>query len=67
MTKIIKKLALTEVVIIPTTLYSFAFFINLQVAYLSSLFIVLGTSFAYKNAQCLVQVLGRKRTFPHVI
>ena len=49
MTKIIKKLALTEVVIIPTTLYSFAFFINLQIAYLSSLFIVLGTSFAYKK------------------
>ena len=49
MKKIISKLALTEVVIIPTSIYSFEFFINLQVAYLSALFIVLGTSFAYKR------------------
>ena len=45
----ISTLTFTEVIILPTIIYSFEFFINLQVAYLSALFIVLGTSFAYKK------------------
>lgn len=49
MKKSIKTLALSEAIIIPTTLYSFMFFINLQIAYLSALFIVVGTSFAYRK------------------
>ncbi len=49
MKKSIRTLALSEAVIIPTSLYSFAFFMNLQIAYLSALFIVVGTSFAYKR------------------
>ena len=64
MTKIINRLALTEVVIVPTTLYSFEFFINLQVAYLSALFIVLGTAYAYKkmvNAQVSTEKITEDR------
>jgi hypothetical protein len=64
MKKIINRLALTEVVIVPTSIYSFEFFINLQVAYLSALFIVLGTSFAYKkmiNSQVSSQAVTEDR------
>jgi len=49
MKKSIKTLFLSEAIIIPTSLYSFDFFINLQIAYLSALFIVVGTSFAYRK------------------
>lgn len=49
MKKSIRTLLFLEAIILPSTIYSFVLFINVQVAFLSSLFIVLGTSFAYKR------------------
>ena len=45
--KAISLVLATEFVILATSLYSFELFINLQVAFLSSLFVILGSSFAY--------------------
>ena len=47
--KAIKIIALSELIILLTYGYSFQIFINMQVAYLSSLFIILGSAFAYKK------------------
>jgi len=47
--KSIKLLAISELIIIFSYLYSFEFFINLQVAYLSSFFVIVGSMFAYKK------------------
>lgn len=45
----IKILAVIELLILFTYIYSFEFFINLQIAFLSSLFIMLGSMYAYKK------------------
>lgn len=45
----IKTIAIVELLIIASSLISFSFFINLQIAFLSSLFIILGSSYAYKK------------------
>ncbi len=50
--KIISMLFVVEGVIFSTTLYSKALFINVQVAFLSSFFVIVGASFAYKRMVC---------------
>jgi len=47
--KVISYIAITELFIILTYLINFSFFINLQVAFLSSFFVIVGASFAYKK------------------
>lgn len=42
-------LLLVEIGIILTNFISFAFFINLQIAFLSSFFVILGATYAYKR------------------
>ncbi len=47
--KNIKIIGITELVIILFYFYSFEVFLNIQVAFLSSLIVILGASFAYKK------------------
>ena len=47
--KSIKILLLVEILILATKLISFEFFINLQIAFLSSFFVIVGSTFAYKR------------------
>jgi len=47
--KVIKTLFASELLVLFTYFYSFEIFINIQVAFLSSLFIILGSAFAYKK------------------
>lgn len=47
--KSIKLLALSELVIILLNIISFEFFINAQIAFLSSFFIIIGSIYAYKS------------------
>lgn len=47
--KTISIIGSTELLILLSYLYSFEFFINLQIAFLSSLFVIIGSSFAYKK------------------
>jgi len=47
--KAIKLIAITQGVVLATYFISFGFYINTQVAFLSSLFVILGSSFAYKK------------------
>ena len=47
--KAISLILIIELITIVSYLYSFEFFINLQVAFASSLFIILGSSFAYRK------------------
>ena len=47
--KAIKLIAITQILVIATYFISFSFYINTQVAFLSSLFVILGSSFAYKR------------------
>ena len=47
--KAIRTIVAAQVIIVTTTLISFAFYINLQVAFLSSLFVILGSSYAYRK------------------
>lgn len=47
--KSIKLLALSELIIIFFNIISFEFFINAQIAFLSSFFIIIGSMYAYKN------------------
>jgi len=47
--KLIKILAISEILIVATTFISFTFFINLQVAFLSSYFVIVGSMYAYKK------------------
>ena len=47
--KAISLLAITELLILGTFLYDFTLFINLQIAFLSSFFVIVGSSFAYKK------------------
>ena len=49
MKKAISLILITEVVIIISYFYSFVFYINLQIAFLSSLFIILGSMYAYRK------------------
>lgn len=57
MKKTIRFLALVEFFILLTNIISFEFFINLQISFLSSFFIILGSSIAYKK-MILTQVLA---------
>jgi hypothetical protein len=47
--KTISTLVLAELIVLATYLYSSAAFINVQVAFLSSLFVILGSAFAYNK------------------
>ena len=47
--KTIKFIAVVEFVILLTYFISFTFYMNLQIAFLSSFFIMLGSMFAYKQ------------------
>lgn len=49
MKKDIKLIAVSELLILATYLISFSFFINAQVAFLSALLVILGSSYAYKR------------------
>lgn len=49
MKKTINIVLLVEILIILTNFISFDFFINLQIAFLSSFFVILGASYAYKR------------------
>ncbi|WP_415251593.1 hypothetical protein [Sulfurimonas sp.] len=49
MKKAIRIIVASEVIITTTSLISFTFYINLQVAFLSSLFVILGSSYAYRK------------------
>ena len=62
--KTIKTFFISELLVLFTYFYSFEIFINIQVAYLSSLFIILGSAFAYKkmvNSQIASGVYEEKR------
>jgi len=47
--KSLKIIVITQIFVIATYFISFSFYINTQVAYLSSLFVILGSSFAYRK------------------
>ena len=47
--KSIKIVGITELIVLLFYFYSFEVFINVQVAFLSSFFVILGASFAYKK------------------
>ncbi|MFA6191982.1 MAG: hypothetical protein WC665_06485 [Sulfurimonas sp.] len=66
MKRAIKLIALSEFFVLLSYFISFTFYINLQIAYLSSLFIILGASFAYKkmvNTQVEADVIKKERDF----
>jgi len=47
--KSIKIIAISELLILASYLYGFEFFINLQIAFLSSFFVIIGSIFAYRK------------------
>lgn len=47
--KSIRLITVAELLIIASSFISFSFFMNLQIAFLSSLFIILGSSYAYRK------------------
>jgi len=47
--KAIKIIAITELLIVAGFFISFSFYINLQIAFLSSFFIIIGSMYAYKK------------------
>ena len=47
--KAIRIIVSAEAIITTTSLVSFSFYINMQVAFLSSLFVILGSSYAYRK------------------
>ena len=49
MKKAIRIIVSAEAIITTTSLISFSFYINLQVAFLSSLFIIIGSTYAYRK------------------
>mgnify|MGYP006863446234 FL=1 len=64
MKKAISLVLITEGIVLLSYLYSFELFVNIQVAYLSSLFVILGSAFAYQkmiNAQISSDVYEDKR------
>lgn len=66
MKKTIRFITLVEFFILLTNIISFEFFINLQISFLSSFFIILGSSIAYKKmilTQVLAENIDEKRDF----
>lgn len=64
--KAIKSFIVVEILILATQLFSFEFFINIQVAFLSSFFIIVGSTFAYKRMvemQVQAENINEKREF----
>ncbi len=64
MKRSIKIISIVELLIILSLFLSFSFFINLQIAFLSSLFIILGSSYAYTkmvNTQVASDMVEEKR------
>lgn len=64
--KTIKNLLVFEFLILVTTLISFSFFINMQIAALSSFLIIAGSSYAYKkmiNTQVELEGVTPERDF----
>ena len=64
MKKVINIIAISEVLIILTYFISFSFYMNLQIAFLSSLFIIIGSSYAYRkmvNTQVRSNMVEQKR------
>ena len=64
--KAIKIFLLVELFIISTKFISFDVFINLQIAFLSSFFVILGSSFAYKrmvSSEVDINNIQEKRDF----
>ena len=62
--KTIKLLVITQILVLATYFISFTFYINFQIAFLSSLFVILGSSFAYKkmiNNQVDSKMVDEKR------
>ncbi|MCF6310634.1 MAG: hypothetical protein L3J19_09250 [Sulfurimonas sp.] len=49
MKKGIKLILISELMILSTSIISFTFYINLQIAFLSSFFVILGSAFAYNK------------------
>lgn len=47
--KAIRLIIISELLILGTYLISFTFYINLQIAFMSSLFVILGASYAYRK------------------
>jgi hypothetical protein len=47
--KIIKAVLLSELIVFALWFYSFAFFINFQIAFISSVLILLGSTYSYKR------------------
>lgn len=64
--KAIKIFVAVEFLILSSSIISYSFFINFQIAYLSSFFIILGSAYAYKNmvkTQSEIENIGEKREF----
>jgi hypothetical protein len=64
--KAIKLLLITELIILATNFISFDFFINFQVAFLSSFLIILGSTYAYRKmikTQVAIDNTNEKRDF----
>ncbi|WP_294889263.1 hypothetical protein [Sulfurimonas sp. RIFCSPLOWO2_12_36_12] len=64
MKKTIKIIGVVELLILSTMLISFNFFINLQVAFLSSFFIIIGSAYAYKkmvNSEVALENIDEKK------
>ena len=64
--KAIKLIVISELLVLLSTFISFSFYMNLQIAFLSSLFIILGSSYAYKrmiNTQVASDMVEEKRDF----
>lgn len=62
--KAIKIIGVVELLILSTMLISFNFFINLQVAFLSSFFIIIGSAYAYKkmvNSEVALENIDEKK------
>jgi len=58
--KSIKTVGITELLILLSYFYSFEVFINIQIAFFSSLFVILGSSFAYSK---MVQTQVEAKSF----
>jgi len=58
--KSIKAVGITELLILLSYFYSFEVFINIQIAFFSSLFVILGSSFAYSK---MVQTQVEAKSF----
>ena len=58
--KSIKIIGIAELIVLLFYFYSFEVFINIQVAFLSSLFVILGSSFAYRK---MVQTQVKSESF----